>query len=169
MHRTLDQLQAAFDAMPEPTGTVTLLVRRLPDEGRETPDRARLSAADGFEGDRWNPETSHPEAAVTLMDHRVAQALLGGRDVELAGDNLIVDMDLGEDALPIGTRLKVGSAVLRITPEPHTGCKKFARRYGTEALKWVNSKAVRHLRRRGVHAVVEVDGEVAVGDRIERV
>ena len=43
----------------------------------------------------------------------------------LAGDQLYVDLDISEANLPAGTRLALGSAVIEVTPEPHTGCVKF--------------------------------------------
>ena len=45
----------------------------------------------------------------------------------LAGDQLYVDFDLSGENLPPGSRLAIGWAVLEVTDEPHTGCKKFTR------------------------------------------
>jgi MOSC domain-containing protein YiiM len=87
--------------------------------------------------------------------------------VEAAGDNFLVDLDLSEAALPVGARLRVGGAVLEVSAEPHTGCKKFRERFGGEALRWVNHRDNRALRLRGVNCRVVADGEVAVGDAVE--
>jgi hypothetical protein len=38
----------------------------------------------------------------------------------LAGDQLFVDLDLGAENLPPGTRLAFGSAVIEVTKQPHT-------------------------------------------------
>jgi hypothetical protein len=52
----------------------------------------------------------------------------------------------------VGTRLAVGTAVVEITAEPHLDCGKFSRRFGVDALKFVNSAAGRELNLRGVNA-----------------
>ncbi|MDE2791451.1 MAG: hypothetical protein OXI81_13655 [Paracoccaceae bacterium] len=51
-----------------------------------------------------------------------------------AGDRLFVDLDLSKESLPAGTRLSLGSANVRVPAVPHLGCKKFATRYGVEAM-----------------------------------
>jgi MOSC domain-containing protein YiiM len=55
---------------------------------------------------------------------------------------------------------------MKITPKPHTGCKKFRARFGLEALKWINAPENKALRLRGLHAEVLEPGEVAVGDAV---
>lgn len=80
-----------------------------------------------------------------------------------------MDLDLGETDLPAGQRLKIGSAILEITPQPHTGCSKFSSRFGVDALKFVNSPEGKKLRLRGLHAQVVQPGTLAVGDCIEKV
>jgi MOSC domain-containing protein YiiM len=82
----------------------------------------------------------------------------------LAGDQLYVDLDVSYENLPAGTRLSIGSAVIEVTAEPHTGCGKFARRFGVDALKFVNSKDGRALNLRGVNAKVIVGGIVRLFD-----
>ncbi len=57
----------------------------------------------------------------------------------LAGDQLYIDMDLSKENLPAGSRIAVGSAVLEVSPLPHTGCHKFVSRFGVDAMKFVNS------------------------------
>ena len=83
-----------------------------------------------------------------------------------AGDQLIVDFDLSVANAPAGTRLRIGSAVIEVTDKPHTGCAKFAERFGVEAARWVNSR--KDLRLRGICAVVVEPGAVSVGDEISR-
>ena len=62
------------------------------------------------------------------MSSRAAALVAGERERwPLAGDQLYVDLDLSDENLPPGTRLALGSAVLEVTDEPHTGCKKFTR------------------------------------------
>ena len=75
-------------------------------------------------------------------------------------------MDLSEEALPIGTRVKIGSALLEITKEPHLGCPKFEKRFGKGAREASESEEGKRLRFRGVFAKVISDGLVKPGDRI---
>jgi MOSC domain-containing protein YiiM len=53
-----------------------------------------------------------------------------------------------------------------VTSKPHTGCAKFAERYGIDAARWINSR--RDLRLRGICAVVAEAGTVTPGDTIRR-
>ena len=70
--------------------------------------------------------------------------------------------------LPAGTRLAIGSAVIEVTAEPHTGCKKFSSRYGVDALRSVNSELGRSLRLRGLNARVVVAGTIRRGDVVKK-
>ena len=85
-----------------------------------------------------------------------------------AGDQLFVDLDISQANLPPGTRLRLGEAVMEISPLPHTGCTKFARRFGGPARKWIMSDIGMLERRRGVYARVIEDGVIKVGDRIRK-
>ncbi len=63
---------------------------------------------------------------ITVMNYRFAELIAGHRDrVQLAGDQLFVDLDLSPSNLPVGTQLSVGDAVIEVTTVPHLGCKKF--------------------------------------------
>jgi MOSC domain-containing protein YiiM len=62
----------------------------------------------------------------------------------------------------------MGSAVIEITSEPHRGCRKFVRRFGVDALRFVNSNVGRELNLRGVYARVVTGGTVRTGDSIRR-
>jgi MOSC domain-containing protein YiiM len=169
-----DELERRFAAIPAPPvdgGTVQLIVVRK-EAAHDQPARALVSVARGVHGDRWaDGERPDPEAQVTLIERRVAELIAGGdRDrLHVHGDNFVVDLDLSLDALPVGTRLRLGTAVVEITAKPHAGCHKFRARFGDDVLSWVNAKPHRARRLRGVHARVVEDGEVAVGDRIARV
>ena len=86
----------------------------------------------------------------------------------LAGDQLLVDADLSVATLPPGTHLAIGEAVLEVSETPHTGCAKFSARFGSDALRWINSPVGRSLRMRGMNARVVRGGTVRVGDTLRR-
>jgi MOSC domain-containing protein YiiM len=153
---------AAAEPAPRGNGTVRLICVRVEESVHETPEHVEVTVEDGVAGDRWATGRRDPDAQVTLMNVRVAE-LIGG-PLDLAGDNFQVDLDLSEDALPVGTRLRIGSALLEVSPAPHTGCKKFRARFGLDALIWVNDNRDRRLR--GMNCRVVETGTVAVGDSV---
>jgi len=167
---TLDELEAkwlAADPAPRRRGTVKLIcVRRAPGV-HECPDRVDVTLEHGVEGDRWSRgRKPNPEAQVTLMNVRVTELIRGAETtLDAPGDNFQVDLDLSEDTLPAGTRLRIGAALLEVSAEPHTGCKTFRERFGLEALLWVNGRRDRRLR--GMNCRVIEPGSVAVGDTVE--
>ncbi len=84
----------------------------------------------------------------------------------LAGDQLYVDFDLSAEHVPPGTRVRVGSAVIEVSAEPHTGCRKYRDRFGLDAVRFINSPVGRELNLRGINARVVTGGAVRVGDAI---
>jgi hypothetical protein len=169
---TFDELEAGWLRGPAPAravGRVDLLVLRTGDGMHETPGTALLSPELGLHGDRWSAGAAPNLACqVTLMMTRVAALVTAGRHpLHEAGDNLLVNLDLGEDALAVGARVRAGSAVLLVTNEPHTGCRKFRERFGQDALRWVNWKEHRARRLRGVNCRVLEAGRVTIGDAVE--
>ena len=82
----------------------------------------------------------------------------------LAGDQLYIDMDLSEQNLPPWTKLALGTAVIEVTDQPHTGCGKFVERFGVDAMVFVNSPTGRSLRLRGLNARIVQPGTVRAGD-----
>src|SRR5262245_4988863 len=181
-HLAAEELTAGLAEIcraPQDDGTLRAIVARPQSNHRVVLDRGQLSPADGLAGDRWRatswlklPDDSpDPAVQITLMNARCAQLVAGSREHwPLAGDNLFVDLDLSRENLPIGTRLKIGGAVLEIAEPPHNGCTKFKRRFGAAAMAFVNSPEGKALRLRGVHARVVGAGAVSVGDniRVER-
>ncbi len=162
---------------PRGAGRVELIARRPAPSEREVVEEAELDVAQGLVGDCWRTRgsrsmpdgTANPDAQITLMNARVAALLAGERERwPLAGDQLYVDFDLSAEALPPGTRLRVGGAIVEVTPLPHTGCGKFIRRFGVEAQKLVSSPIGRELNLRGINAKVVAGGTVRVGDEIRR-
>lgn len=163
---------------PADHGTLVQIVARPDKELREIRSRSEVTPAAGLPGDRWArycdrklPDGSlNPDTQITLMNSRcIALVADAPERWALAGDNLLVDLDLSAGNLPPGQRLKIGSAILEITAHPHTGCAKFSRRFGAEALKFVNGAEQKHLRLRGIHAQVVQPGVVAVGDLVAKV
>jgi hypothetical protein len=180
--QTLARLEDGIDEIrgaPREVGRVELIVRRPAVDARDVLEEATLDVSVGLVGDTWQdrPSTSspdgkaHPEKQLNIMSSRVAALVAGPRERwPLAGDQFYVDFDISHDALPAGTQLRLGGeAVIEITASPHTGCAKFAARFGTEALKFVNSPVGSALRMRGVCAKVVTGGTVRAGDPITRV
>jgi MOSC domain-containing protein YiiM len=77
-------------------------------------------------------------------------------------------MDLSEDNVPPGTRLAMGTVVIEVTAEPHTGCHKFVSRFGVDAVKFVNSAVGKRLQLRGINAKVVRSGRIRVGDVVKK-
>ncbi len=175
---TLEQLEAELPKLreaPRDVGTLELIARRPEVGTREVVDEAELDLAKGLVGDNWlqrgNTKTpdgkADPEKQLNLMGARVVALLAQDRSRwPLAGDQLYVDLDLSLTNLPPGTRLALGTAVIEVTPPPHTGCKKFVERFGVDAMKFVNSTVGRELNLRGVNAKVVQAGKVRRGDAV---
>lgn len=178
-HRSADDLLAGLEtveAAPRDEGSVRLIVRRPAVDARETLAEAELDPDVGLVGDSWidraglGSDGPHRYAQVTLMNARYAELIAGPRDEwAKAGDQLYVDLDLSTENLPAGTRLALGTAVIELSAEPHTGCAKFSARFGSEALRLANSRRGRHLRLRGANAVIVEAGTVRDGDVIRRI
>lgn len=167
-HLDADTLEAAWNALPAPptdAGTVAHLVARGT-EGRQEPTTARLQVDQPFPGDKWKPRKKGTLDQITLMRADVGRLIANGQSLALFGDNLIVDLDLSTANLPAGTQLRVGTALLEITPEPHTGCHQYKQRFGGPALALTARKELRDVHLRGVHARVLEDGDVSLGDPV---
>jgi MOSC domain-containing protein YiiM len=160
---------AEVRAAPRDGGTVELIARRPAEDERELLEEAQLDPVEGLVGDRWSLDRADPDTQLTLMSARAATLVAGPRaQWPLAGDQLYVDLDISYDNLPPGTRLSLGSAVIEVTAEPHTGCGKFLRRFGVDAQKLVNSPPGRELNLRGINARVVTGGVVRRGDPIAK-
>lgn len=162
----LERELRSLSAPPRDIGVVRKLVRRLPAEGRVCPDSVELDAVRGVIGDRWAEGKADPEAQVTVMRADVASVLCGGGDYEVLGDNLFVELDTSAANLPAGARVRVGAAECEVTAKPHTGCHKFSRRVGADALALTKKPEWKTENLRGVHLRVLRSGQVSVGDAI---
>ena len=179
-HLTLAELEAALPAAlqsPKDDGTLDLIVRRPAVGRRDVVDAGELDTVTGLVGDTWKIRSStrtadgspHPDMQINVMNSRVIALIAGGQTRwGLAGDQLYIDLDISEENLPVGTRLAIGSAVIEVTAQPHTGCAKFVQRFGVDAMKFVNSPAGRRLHLRGINARVVVPGRIQTGDRVRK-
>jgi hypothetical protein len=180
-HLTMQELEAALDHLreaPKDNGVVELIVRRPRVDHREIIEEAELDPIKGLIGDSWcfrpsskTPDRSpHPEMQINIMNSRVAALVAQEKDRwPLAGDQLYLDMDLSKENLPGGTQLAIGTAVLEVSPIPHTGCQKFVARFGLEAMKFVNSPVGKELCLRGINARVIKSGVIRIGDTARKI
>jgi hypothetical protein len=180
-HLTMQELEAALDHLrdaPKDNGLVQLIVRRPQIDHREVIEAAELDIAKGLIGDTWcfrpsskTPDHSpHPEMQINIMNSRVTALVAQEKDRwPLAGDQLYIDMDLSKENLPGGTQLAVGTAILEVSPLPHTGCHKFVARFGADAMKFVNSPLGRELCLRGINARIIKSGMIRVGETARKI
>jgi MOSC domain len=171
--RTFDELEALWAETPPPprdAGTVQALCVRREHGIHDSPDEITLTPAGGIDGDLWHriaTEDAAHEYQVTLMNAAVAELVAAGmHPIQEAGDNVYVDFDIGQENLPAGSRVRIGEVTLEVGEKPHTGCSKFAGRFGQDALRWVNWRHHRDRRLRGVNCRVVEGGTVRVGDPV---
>jgi len=179
-HLTMNELEAGLAEIarsPKDSGVLEMIVRRPQVGEREILEEGQLDLVDGLVGDSWKNRSSrrtadgtpHPDMQLNLMSSRVVALVSQDKSRwHLAGDQLFVDFDLSEANVPAGTKLAIGSAVIEVTAQPHTGCGKFVERFGLDAMKFVNSSEREHLHLRGINARVVRPGVLHVGDSITK-
>jgi MOSC domain-containing protein YiiM len=177
-HATVEELEAGLAHIaqsPVGMGRVELIVRRPAVDQREVVDAAEVTVELGLVGDSWIDRPSRetpdhspdPERQLNVMNARAAALIARSADRwPLAGDQLYVDLHLGTNELPPGTRLHIGEAIIEVTPPPHRGCAKFTQRFGLAAMRFVNSEVGREMNLRGINAKVIVPGTIRTGDAI---
>lgn len=174
-HLTTAELEAGLAEVrrsPADAGVVELVVARPEVGGRDVLEEGLLDLDKGLVGDNWGTrhETAELDRQLNVINARLSRLVaIDPERRPLAGDQLHVDLDLSIENLPPGTRLALGSAVIEVSPRPHTGCAKFVERFGREAMQFVNSSLGRELRLRGMCARVVVAGTVRPGDPIRKV
>jgi hypothetical protein len=175
LERGLDRIRQS----PTDHGTLELIVSRPAVDARQVLAVGQLDLLTGLIGDTWSERHSSstpdglpdPDAQLTIINVRAIAVVSGVSEPDrwaMAGDQLFVDLDLSEAGLPAGTLLGVGEAVIEVTAKPHRGCAKFAARFGTDALRFVNTGAGRVLNLRGRNARVVRPGTVRRGDVLHR-
>jgi hypothetical protein len=178
---SVTELEAGMDHIrqsPKEQGVLKMIVRRPDVDEREVIYEGQLNTTEGLEGDTWKTRgsshtadgSSNVNAQITVMNAR-AIALLAQDEGNwpLAGDQLYIDMDLSDDNIPPGTKLAIGSAIIEVSLQPHSGCKKFSSRFGVEAMKFVNSPDGKRLHLRGINTRVVQAGTIRVGDLIKKI
>ncbi len=180
-HLTMAELEAGLDEIrraPKDEGLLELIVRRPNVDEREVLPAGELQLSAGLVGDSWITRRSsrtsdgspHPDMQLNVMNARAIALVAGNKERwQLAGDQLYIDMDLSAENLPAGTQLSLGSAVIEVSPQPHTGCQKFVSRFGLDAVKFVNSAVGKELHLRGINARVVQSGTIRVGDVVKKI
>jgi MOSC domain-containing protein YiiM len=177
VHRTADELAAGLAeilATPCESGQLAAIYLRPNEDQRQTVTTAELTPAGGIAGDRWAENhwqklpdgSSDPISQISVMNLRVLRLLAADEpSMALAGDNLIVELDLSEENFPAGSQLKIGDqVVLEFTPEAHTGCRKFSLRYGQAAKEFINGAEGKLRNFRGRYARIIQGGTIGQGD-----
>lgn len=175
----LEQGLAEVLVSPRDEGLLQAIFVRPQENERRRLSTAELSPGGGVEGDRWASDhwqklpdgRSDPQSQVSLMNARLLRLIAGEEDaMSLAGDNLILELDLSEENVPAGSRVRIGDdVVLEFTAQAHTGCGKFSRRFGRQALEFINGPHGGPLNLRGRFARIVQGGTIRTGDLVTKV
>ena len=179
-HLTTEEIEAGMPhitAAPKDVGTLDLIVARPAEDEREVIAEGELDLEVGLVGDNWQARpssrmpdnTAHPDMQLNIINSRLIAHICPDEDRrKLAGDQLHVDFDLSDENVPPWTRIQIGEAVVEVTDQPHAGCAKFTRRFGLDAMRFVNSEigVAHHLR--GICARVVEPGTIRQGDQVKK-
>jgi hypothetical protein len=181
MFTSLQELEQGIDHIgksPHEVGVVELIVCRPEIGERLELEYCELDTQLGLIGDSWlkrgnrrrEKNTAHPDMQLNIMNSRVISLISQDKARwSLAGDQFFVDLNLSKENLPAGTQLKIGTAKIEVTSEPHLGCKKFQERYGKDSVVFVNSERGKAQNFRGINAKVIESGKVRLGDSIVKI
>lgn len=141
-----------------------LIITPQPDEHRQV-SSLRVVPDVGVEGQypgkQWWRGKRVPGRQISAMNAEVLEAL--EIEAEVPGDNLIIrGFDLA--TLEVGDVVRIGEALLTVTPTPHRPCAKFARR--TSPTK---KAAISEGRWRGRLLDARLPAVITVGDAVERI
>ena len=171
----LDELWSTVPASSGDRGRVAQVCVRPDIDQRFFPEVLELCPRHGAIGDRWERRTwmhlpdgsPDPRVQVAIANERVLRFLqkLTGC-THHPGDTLIVDLELSAHLVPIGARLRVGTAIIEVSDVENDACSKFAAHYGAEIVAWIRTPANRPKRLRGLFARVIEAGTVRNGDEI---
>ncbi|MEM1376755.1 MAG: hypothetical protein AAGG69_05130 [Pseudomonadota bacterium] len=161
---------------PSDVGRIEYLCNRPGFGERNFTQTLRVTKAGGVENCRW---TKHPWMKLEdgSADPRIQVCIIPRRTLDLVwregevggthpGDTFATDMNMSLEAMPVGTLLRAGTAVLRVSDVWNNACTKWKARYGEGALNWVRDNEA--LRLRGVLCSVEQDGVLEEGAAVER-
>ncbi len=177
---TLAELETGLNEIrqsPKDEGVLKMIVARPNVDEREILETGELNLETGLVGDNWKTRGSsrttdgfgHPEMQLNIMNSRVVSLIAQTKERwQLAGDQLFIDLDLSDENLPPGSRLRIGSAVIEITAIPHNGCRKFTERFGVDAIRFVNSETGKRLHLRGLNAKIIKAGTIKTGDIVKK-
>ena len=179
-HPTLEDLQAALPhvmAAPKDSGAIDCLCLRPERNKRKLVDQITLTVDQGIPGERWLTQpwlkledgSPDPRIQVSVLSKRVMDLVWTDREnVVHPGDPIVADMDLSEENLPVGTRLRAGTAVIEVSDAFNDGCVKWKARYGADAKDWITLPDNIPLRIRGILCRVVQDGVVSATDRLTK-
>ena len=171
MVRDIETLEAQLRALPPAprrVGRLDRIVIRPARGERQELSTATVTVGGGIDGDRWGVRAAQlgervADREVTLIRTDFAAVLAGEQSPRETGDNLHVWLDISEENLPPGSRLRIGAAVLEVSPKRHSGCQRFRERFGAPAGAVNGRPAVRGWRVRGLLLRVVEGGTISVG------
>ncbi len=173
--RDWDAIVEDVKRSPRTDGVVRLIVARPRDLERQALDIGHFDVREGLRGDNWaergskrtDDGSAHPDMQVAVTNARWMQGLAGPEaSWPPAGDQLYLDLDLSRQNLQAGDAVHIGAATFVVTDVPHNGCKRFAERYGADAVERMSTPDGKDLRLRGIYFRTVTSGEVRVGDRV---
>ena len=163
---------------PKTSGEISQLCHRPAFNKREFPNQLTLTRDKGIFGDRWLTQpwlrradnSPDPRIQVSVLSRRVLDTVLTDpENMVHPGDPIIADLDLSFENLPVGSLLRAGTAVIRVSDEFNEGCVKWKARYGVAAKDWIVRPGHPELRLRGILCEIVEDGVVNVGDQLTKI